>query len=182
MEPRDTERTQAAADQSGPASRLGTTCDAAARSQVARRRPITHEAAQQSRSSKDYTLDYPPSVVGGIYQIAEYINMLWGHSTPDGQTFNTHVHRRPRVVGLSPPGDASAEPPSAQVSTLAPEYSTYVFSVLLAADDELHQTLRSNSRNGRDFRRPSSPVTSSLKGLRRPVQRCCIRSFRRFRG
>jgi hypothetical protein len=85
----------------------------------------------------DYSLDYPPSVAGGLCQIAEYINMLWGHPTRDGQTFKTHVHRRPRVVGLSPTCVASVELRPDQVSTLAPEYSTYIFSVLLAADDEL---------------------------------------------
>jgi hypothetical protein len=89
---------------------------------------------------EDYSLDYPPSVARGVCQIAEYINMLWGHPTPDGQTFKTHVHRRPRVVGLSPTGDASVELRPDQVSTLAPEYSTYIFSVLFAADDELHLT------------------------------------------
>jgi hypothetical protein len=88
----------------------------------------------------DYSLDYPPSVAGGLCQIAEYINMLWGHPTRDGQTFKTHVHRRPRVVGLSPTCVASVELRPDQVSTLAPEYSTYIFSVLLAADDELHLT------------------------------------------
>lgn len=85
---------------------------------------------------EDYTLDYPPSVARGVCQIAEYINMLWGHSSPDGQTFKTHVHRRPRVVGISSSGDASVELRPDQVATLAPEYHTYTFSVLLAADDE----------------------------------------------
>jgi hypothetical protein len=66
--------------------------------------------------------------------------MLWGHPTPDGQTFKTHVHRRPRIVGLSPTGDPSVELRPDQVSTLAPEYSTYIFSVLFAADDELYLT------------------------------------------
>lgn len=89
---------------------------------------------------EDYSLDYPPSVARGICQIAEYINMLWGHPTPDGHTFKTHVHRRPRVVGLSRAGDASVELRPDQVSTLAHEYRAYIFAVLLAADDELHLT------------------------------------------
>jgi hypothetical protein len=89
---------------------------------------------------EDYTLDYPPSVARGICQVAEYINMLWGYPTPNGQTFKTHVHRRPRAVGLSPTGEASVELRPDQASMLAPEYSAYIFSVLLAADDELHLT------------------------------------------
>jgi len=52
----------------------------------------------------DYSFDYPPSVARGLCQIAEYINMLWGHPSPDGRTFKTRVHRRLRVVGISPTG------------------------------------------------------------------------------
>lgn len=55
----------------------------------------------------DYSLDYPPSVARGLCQIAQYINMLWGHPSPDGRMFKTRAHRRPRVVGLSPTADAS---------------------------------------------------------------------------
>ena len=85
---------------------------------------------------EDYTLDYPPSVARGLNQIAEYINMLWWHPSPHGRTFKTHVHRRPRVVGISPAGDASVELRPDQVATLASKYRMYAFSVLLAADDE----------------------------------------------
>lgn len=85
---------------------------------------------------EDYTLDYPASVARGLNQIAEYINMLWGHPSPRGGIFKTAVHRRPRVVGISPAGDASVELRPDQVRTLAPEYRPYRFFVLLAADDE----------------------------------------------
>jgi hypothetical protein len=88
----------------------------------------------------DYTLDYPPSVARGLCQIAEYINMLWGHPTQDGQTFKTHVHRRPRIVGLSPKRDASVELRPDQVSTLPAEFRAYTFCALLAADEEPHLT------------------------------------------
>jgi hypothetical protein len=88
----------------------------------------------------DYSLDYPPSVARGLCQIAEYINMLWGHPSPDGRTFRTRVHRRPRVVGISPTGDASVELRPEQVATLAAEYHEHSFTVLLAADEEMHLT------------------------------------------
>jgi hypothetical protein len=88
----------------------------------------------------DYSLDYPPSVARGLCQIAEYINMLWGHPSPDGPTFKTRVHRRPRVVGISPTGEASVELRPDQVATLAVEYRDYIFTVLLAADEEMHLT------------------------------------------
>jgi hypothetical protein len=89
---------------------------------------------------EDYSLDYPPSVARGLCQIAEYINMLWGHPSPDGRTFKTRVHRRPRVVGISPTGDASVELRPDQVATLASEYRDYTFTVLLTADEEMHLT------------------------------------------
>jgi hypothetical protein len=88
----------------------------------------------------DHSLDYPPSVARGLCQIAEYINMLWGHVSPDGRTFKTRVHRRPRVVGISPTGDASVELRPDQVATLAAEYRDYTFTVLLAADEEMRLT------------------------------------------
>jgi hypothetical protein len=88
----------------------------------------------------DYSLDYPPSVARGLCQIAEYINMLWGHPSPDGHTFKTRVHRRPRVVGTSPTGEACVELRPDQVATLAAEYREHTFTVLLAADDEMHLT------------------------------------------
>jgi hypothetical protein len=88
----------------------------------------------------DYSLDYPPSVARGLCQIAEYINMLWGHPSPDGHTFKTRVHRRPRVVGISPTGDASVELRPDQVAELAAEYHEHTFTVLLAADDEMRLT------------------------------------------
>jgi hypothetical protein len=88
----------------------------------------------------DYSLDYPPSVARGLCQIAEYINMLWGHPSPEGHTFKTRVHRRPHVVGISPTGEASVELRPEQVATLAAEYREHAFTVLLAADDEMHLT------------------------------------------
>jgi len=66
--------------------------------------------------------------------------MLWGHPSPDGRTFKTRVHRRPRVVGISPAGDASVELRPDQVATLASEYRDHTFTVLLAADEEMHLT------------------------------------------
>jgi hypothetical protein len=89
---------------------------------------------------EDYSLDYPPSVARGLCQIAEYINMLWGHPTPAGHTFKTHVHRRPHVVGIAPTGDASVELRLDQVATLEPEYRDYTFVVLLAGDEEMRLT------------------------------------------
>ena len=85
---------------------------------------------------EDYTLDAPPSVARGLNQIAEYINMLWGVPSPHGRTFKTHVHRRPRVVGISPSADAGVELRHDQVAALAPRHRGYGFSVLLAADEE----------------------------------------------
>jgi hypothetical protein len=89
---------------------------------------------------EDYSLDYPPSVARGVCQIAEYINMLWGHASPDGLTFKTRMHRRPRVVGISPKRDASVELRPDQVATLAAEYREHTFTVLLAGDEETHLT------------------------------------------
>jgi hypothetical protein len=88
----------------------------------------------------DYSLDYPPSVARGLCQIAEYVNMLWGHPSPDGHTFKTRAHRRPRVVGISPTGDASVQLRPDQVATLAAEDHDHTFTVLLAADEEMHLT------------------------------------------
>lgn len=89
---------------------------------------------------EDYALDYPPSVARGLCQIAEYINMLWGHSTPDGHTFKTEVNRRPRVVGISPGGGASVGLRPNQVAALPSEYHAYTFTVLLVAEEEMRLT------------------------------------------
>jgi hypothetical protein len=88
----------------------------------------------------DYTLDYPPSVARGLCQIAEYINMLWGHASPDGHTFKTHVERRARVIGLAPDMTAGIELRPDQVAELEPDKRGYGFTVLLAADDRLLET------------------------------------------
>jgi hypothetical protein len=83
-----------------------------------------------------HTVLMPPDSSGTIRDVAEIINKLWGHDTPDGRFFTGPVERRPRVVGLSPDRTAAVELRVDQVREVSEAQRSWLYAVFLAAGEE----------------------------------------------
>jgi len=83
-----------------------------------------------------HTVLMPPDSAGTIRDVAEIINKLWGHDTPDGRFFTGPVKRRLHVVGLSPDRTKATEFHLGGPNRYEGKGTDWTYAVFLAADEE----------------------------------------------
>ena len=83
-----------------------------------------------------HSLVMPPDSSGTIRDVAEFINKLWGHSTPGGRLFPSALSRTPRVVAQPPDGSGASEMRVRQVPDAPDVEQGWEYRVLLAVDAE----------------------------------------------
>jgi hypothetical protein len=83
-----------------------------------------------------HTVLMPPDSAETIRDVAEIINKLWGHDTPEGRFFPGPRERQPRVVGLSRDLNQAIELRLDQVATADEPQREWMYAVFLAVDHE----------------------------------------------
>jgi hypothetical protein len=83
-----------------------------------------------------HTVLMPPDSAATIRDVAEIVNKLWGHNTPDGRFFTGPLKRRPQVVALSPDGSKSIEMRIDQVQAVGEGERSWSYAVFLAVERE----------------------------------------------